>query len=451
MLRAAVVFPLLLAAPVLPAVERPARYLVVLADGQRIESDRLAGWHTPAGSPSLADRPLLEPSNPFRWLRNRTTSLGEPPESYVEFTTGDRLPGIVVAVRQEDAGSHDSLPSHLVIRTPLKFEPPYNRPMPEVRVALRFVRRIVWQRQAQNTYLPGTAIYSDGRWLTFRAARLHAGEVRLLTDDGEHSRERRVPCDDLAELHLPVPESWTSWLEQLAVLCPDRGSRLIHIDTSTGLIATGSLARFDARFEGNSADPDRWVHGIQPAWSLDVLWIPFREIAIYRSFGREEVPLSQIRPRRVVQRPALAEQRGVQVDRSALGSLLSSGSREFGFGLGVLGATDVEFDLPAAARSVRTVFCLDRAAGDGGCVRPEIMIGDPTGAPSWQGPVLVGSSREVDSGEVPIPATREPRVLTLRVDALLTKQPPGADPLDIRDYANWCEPVVRLDIQPPPR
>jgi len=62
------------------------------------------------------------------------------------------------------------------------------------------------------------------------------------------------------------------------------------------LSATASLATFTARFEGNSADPDRWVHGLQPAWSLDILWIPFREIAVYRLFWPTQVPLSRLLP-----------------------------------------------------------------------------------------------------------------------------------------------------------
>src|SRR5207245_1266090 len=109
-----------------------------------------------------------------------------------------------------------------------------------------------------------------------------------------------------------------------------------------------------ARFEGNSSDPDRCVHGLQPAWSLDVLWVPFREIAVYRSFARREVPLSVFTPQRSASQEGVGATPHGQIDRSALGSPLANAKLEFGWGFGVVGGTALEFDLHPAARFFRT-------------------------------------------------------------------------------------------------
>jgi hypothetical protein len=215
-------------------------------------------------------------------------------------------------------------------------------------------------------YQPGIAQYRDGRAQAFRAVRHKSGAAHVLLEDGDLS----IEWDDLAELHLPAVEPWKVWLEQLAALCPTNDTRLLEAETTTGLIVTASTARFSARFEGNSAEPDRWVHGLAPVWSLDILWIPLRDVMMYRSFAQNEVPLSRIGPQQVAGRGGLETARSVQIDRSVHGGVLQNRSSEFGWGFGVGGATELVFDVPAGARSLRTAVCLDQSAEDGGCIRP---------------------------------------------------------------------------------
>ncbi len=69
------------------------------------------------------------------------------------------------------------------------------------------------------------------------------------------------------------------------------------------------------------------------------------------------------------------------------------------------------------------------------------MIG---GKAAFESPLLVGSTRTVDSGTLPIGATA-PRRLVLVADAAVKDRPPGADPFDIRDAVDWLEPVVGFD------
>lgn len=416
----------------------PQRYAALMSGGQRVEGYRLSGWQDGNAVPHLGGQPLLAPDNPFRWLRDRSRPLAELPPAYVEFHNGDRLPGTVIDYRTGLEQPLDPRPAHFLVRVALDFEPPDNKPVAEIRVAAHWVRRIVWQRRGQAAYQPGAALYRDGRTLPFRAARFHSGEAHLLLEGGDE----HLSWSDLAELHLPAVDSWTAYFDELATLCLNHKTRLIAIETTTGLVATSSLERLAPRFEGNSGDSDRWVHGLAPAWSLDLLWIPFRTIACYRSFASHEVPLSRLRPRSVTHSSGLGGRGQIAVDRSPLGTPLRSKSLEFGWGLGVSGGCEIAFDLPAGVRSLRTTVCLDRTAGGGGCIRPRIYANEARGAPLWEGPVLVGSENVVDSGHV---ALNGKSAVVLQIDPLLAGKPAGADPLDIRDHADWCDPVLELD------
>jgi hypothetical protein len=424
------------------AADRQPRYVALLAGGQRIEGDRLSNWYDAGGVPHLAGQSLLAPTNPFRWLRDRTRRLADTPEAYIEFTNGDRLPGIVVDYRSGQDDAFLPEPPHFIVRVALAFEPPENKPVPEIRVLTQFVRRIVWRDRGRASAQPATVIFSDGRSLAFRALRFRAGEINVLLSSGG----QRIAWDELAELNLAAVDPWSAWFDQAAAVCPTASTRLIEIETSTGLLATASLARLAARFEGNSADPDRWVHGLQPAWSLDILWVPFREIVYYRSYARTEVPLSRIAPRLVFHREGIGGSQPVQTNRNVLGGLLASKTLEFGWGLGVGGGTELTFDLPPGARSLRAAVCLDRSAGDGGCVRPRVFANAASGKALWEGPILVGSEKVLDTGAIALqdaaPATK---TIVLQSDPVLTNKPAGADPLDIRDHVNWCDPLVGLD------
>ncbi len=430
----------------------PPRYIGILADGRRIEGQRLSDWHDRNAQPRLDGQMLLEGQNPFRWLRDRSQPLADLPASYIEFHGGDRLPGAVIDYRSGEEAYFDPAPPHLVVRSAQGFEPPENRPVSEIRVALPSVRRIVWQRRGRQPYRPGTALFADGREVAYRAIRWSSGQVHLLLAD---ATSQRIAWTDLAELHLPAADPWNAHWDELAELAAGPKSRLYQIEATSGLVATASLDRLAPRFEGNSSDPDRWVHGVQPAWSLDILWVPCREIVMRRSWSPHEVPLSRIAPREAV----TSSVRGaIEQNRSSLGGPLRSQQLDFGWGLGVHGASRLVFDLPAAASSFRTQVCLDRAAGPGGCIAPRVWLGEPTGSPLWQSGPLVGSAQVADTGNLTLPAVATAsanesaaasdatrRTLVLEIDPLALNRPARADPLDIRDHADWCDPLLVLD------
>ncbi len=419
--------------------ERQPRYAALLANGQRLTGEKLTDWHDKNAMPRLDGQPLLEPSNSFRWIRDRSLPLAELPLSYVELAGGDRFPGTVVDFRTGREQPYDILPPHLVVRPTQVFEAPENRPVGDIRLALASVRRIVWQRRGRMPHQPGTAFYRDGRSVQFRAFRMSSGEAHLLLSEGG---DRRIPWSDLAELHLPDTDPWSAIYDEVAQLCPMLETRLYQIETTTGLVATASLARLAPRFEGNSAESDRWVHGIQPAWSLDILWVPCREIVYRRSWLPREVPLVRL--------PAMAAGKSgaatCAVNRNTHGGALRSQSQDFGWGLGVHGRGSVAFELPPAARAFRTQLCLDRSAGRGGCIVGRVFVNEPAGNPLWQSPQLVGSETIADSGGIGLigPAGGQ-KHLVLAIDSVDQGRPAGADPLDIRDHADWCDPTLDLD------
>ena len=424
------------------AAERQSRYSALLANGQRLTGNKLSDWHEKAALPKLDGQPLLEPSNSFRWIRDRSLQLATLPAAYVEFHGGDRLPGTAVEYRSGQEQAYDPLPPHLIVRTAVNFEPPENKPVSEIRVATASIRRIVWQRRGRQPFQPGTAFYRDGRSVAFRAIRLVSGQVHLLLSEGD----RRIPWSELAEVHFPRVDAWEAHFDELAILCPTIDTRLIQFETSSGLVATASLARFVPRFEGNSADADRWVHGLQPAWSLDILWIPCREIAYRRSYLPREALLARIEPEVAMAESAFADSQSFEINRSDRGGPLRSKSLDFGFGLGVHARSELAFDLPPGVRSVRMQACLDRSAGKGGCIRASLFANQASGNPLWQSPILVGSEQVADTGIVALSGIAGgQKRLVLAVDPVATGRPAGADPFNVRDHVNWCDPVLELD------
>lgn len=64
----------------------------------------------------------------------------------------------------------------------------------------------------------------------------------------------------------------------------------------------------------------------------------------------------------------------------------------------------------------------------------------------YESPLLIGSCRTIDTGRISLPKIEaETTELFLQVDAAHKDRPQGADPLNIRDIADWIEPQLELD------
>ncbi|WP_145087627.1 PDZ domain-containing protein [Anatilimnocola aggregata] len=431
------------------AAQATPRYQGLLQNGQRVQGKALADWHEPQRVPRLDGQPLLDAGNPARWLRDRSQPLAEVPAACVEMHTGDCLPGNTLLAQTGLESKDEPWPAHLVVEPRVHLEPTKERPVPRLRVETSYVRRIIWQRRRKLDYQPGNLFFRDGRTLQFQAYRLDGTTVQILLEEGA----RRVPFSDISELHLPaVPNPWRLHFDELATLCTKPETRLWQFETSHGLIVTGSPERFTPRFEGNGNDSIRWVHALQPAWSLDPLWIPVRDIATWRFFSQTEVPLQRAFELQRGQAAAQASARW-ENNRNILGGPLRSLKTDFGSGLGLQAPGRLSLPLPLGCVAVRTQVCLDRIAGRGGCARVRIKTNDgkqPAEPQLWESPLLQGAEVVADTGRLTLPAiiANTAPHLIIELDQVHEGRPSGADPLDIRDHVNlgdgWLEfdPVV---------
>ena len=275
----------LLREPILP----DARYLGQWVDGGRLTGDRVADWHETKSSPRLANRELFEPQRPIRWLMDNSLAPAGPLESWVEFAGGDCLPGRVVGFRDGTESAKHRWPPHLLVVPYGPLDLPDASPRAHVRLTVPWLRRIVWQRVAER-YQPRTLFLPDGRRLEFRSFRFSATAIQLLRDEGI----REVPFSDVAELHLPPLDPWEAYFDQLAALAPGENVRLVRVETVSGLRATSTTERFQAKGSGDRSAS--WYHLCQPAWSLDPLWLAHETIRVRQYFRPNEVPLSRIDP-----------------------------------------------------------------------------------------------------------------------------------------------------------
>ena len=203
-----------------------------------------------------------------------------------------------------------------------------------------------------------------------------------------------------------------------------------------------SLRAQRASTPGENSRPDSWYHMVQPVWSLDPLWVPFRRIHTRWSFAPHQVPLARLYPAAIVS-PALLPW---HANRNSHGQLLRSAGREYGWGFNVHAHSELSFALPQCAVSFRSRVGLDSLAGAGGCVRTRVYVGSTKNKPVYEAPLLVGSEKTVDTGRIRIPWPSDgPKRLILQVDPANRNYPLGADPLNIRDMLDWLDPRLELD------
>jgi hypothetical protein len=408
------------------------RYAGVWVDGSQASADEVLDWGRSDGRPSLAGKPLFDDKNPLRSLEDTTLPRPIPLDRYVEFRGGDRLPGRVV--RFVDADAATSMPPHLVFEPTGELGLPQVFSRSEVRLLPDWVRRIV-NRSESGVHVPSRALrVAGGGNVPFQELRWRSDGVQLLTDSGVKS----FALSDITILDFGPWNSWDAWRRQLAVLSPSLDSRLMRLELADGTRFTVSRERLRPRTLGGE-DPNRWYQLLQPAWSLDLLAVPHRQIRTRIFFAPEEVPLSAVEPT-VSRHRAVFSQAWeiVHFDENVRGDRLRDGDRDFAWGFGVHAYHELEFELPASARSFRTKLALDPWSGRGGCARGQVQLGERV---LFESPLLVGAAPAVNCGPL---AVRGGATLRLIAEAEPRERPTGADPFDIRDIFNWLEPVVEL-------
>ena len=444
------------AAPGWTAAADPLLYSAGSADGSRVAGGQLTEWQAPTAVPKLNGKPLFDPANPVRWLRAEPPAGGPssdsgPPnssgESCIEFFGGDRLPCTVEEYRSGAENWRERQPPHLVVKPLAGIDSPGTPPRTTVRIAVDWIRRIVWKRRDGRPADPATIHLADGRTIFFRSLRWSTRGVLVLHDQGTE----RIPFDDIAELQMPVRDGWDAYFDTVAMLAPDAASRLMRLETAAGLVATTSLERF--RATGNPPDPRSWQHLVQPAWCLDPLWLSNPEIRMRRFFLPQEVPLSTIAPTSVKRDAKFGGGWSWQTDRSVQGTPLEARRAPldpkptpFGWGFGVQSRCDLVFPLPTIVTAFRSSVALDALARSGGCARASVHANAAGEQPLWQSGFLVGSTEVADTGSLSLAGPDGgQKSLVLVADTAHDGRPTGADPYDVRDLVDWLEPVVSLD------
>ena len=552
----------------------PPRYLAVFDDGQRVEGQNISGWQTVPGVPRLDTTPLQTDQRSLRWLRNRQLEFqnaADPNSGLVMFTSGDQLPGRVVAFEPAQTGT----PAHVVVQTNSDINHPELTPSRSVRVALDYIRSIRWGSHTGTITVPQRIVLRNGRRIHYERLQWKPSALRILTDDGVE----QFSFDQISELSLSAHDVWQSYFKQLATLCSGQLTPIIRVESVTRLVATtsqtrlaaiavapaeerrmaevqlarlqprrrtliarhkseqtrfeqrltsvtrrhdqqmrkldndlrnmrrrmrnateaeikrkteqfsqrtktrlaqqrkASIARYEAQRTRNQkqhADrlrqldnqiqqiqqelrnqsaagnlPQRWKHMFHPAWSLDPLWINFDSIRTRWTFPAHEVPLSCIVPAEIKQHSAFGYSWLWRVNQNVRGGTLSSGGQEYGWGLGVHATSELHFPLPDFATEFRTRVGLDDIVGQGGSVQARVDVHTGSGIHTlFQSQPIIGPHTVQDTGWLALgPTTSAASSLILSIDALAENPPKHADPLDIRDHADWLQPILRLDPQ----
>jgi hypothetical protein len=419
-----------------------ALYTAVMTDGTRTTGGHLSDWANNS-LPKLNGRPLHDQANPIRWLKRETADQPALPAAYLEMVGGDVMPGRVVGMGPSATLQEGELPSYLLVEPTTPVNRPDGPPRATVRILTRWLRRAVWQRRSHDQYEPSTLFYKDGRQLAFRSIRFRGESVSVLSDNGR----REVPLAELAELHMPRMNWWDAYFEQVALLTPDCKLRLMRLETLDGLQATVSPDRVGVIPFGDQNNLDQWYQAVQPAWSMDALFLRHGRIGMRRFYGPHEVPLSLIEPSQTRLRSAMAVGWRPRFDRNVQGGPLISGGKEYGWGLGTQAYTEMDFPLPACAVSFRSAIGLDRVVGGGGCARAIVYAQKAEGQPLFRSDHLIGSDKVVDTGALPLNAGVPDPQLVIVSHPDSSDRPAGADPLDIRDVVDWLEPQLNLDLE----
>lgn len=417
------------------------RWLARFSQGDVVTGSDLGDWSEPGAKPRLQNRDLLDEKNPAVLLLDLQSTAARPePAMFVEFFGGDRLAGEVLQYHAVSPERYEQLPPHVVLRTSAPVQRPDDNVSDTIRVSDRWLRRIVWESVSHHQYMPSSVWLRGGGNIAYRSLRWSDGGFVLLTASGL----RNLSLAEVAEVHLPLRDAWQVYAEQLTTLTPALSSRIVQLDLVDGSRLTTSTERFIPRHWGDRKRSDAWLQLVQPAWSLDPIWVRFPQIVSWSWFDPTEPPLSWSEPAHVRRENVFGSSWQWQRDRNTLGERLQIGSTPYVHGFGVHATTDLHFSLPAMTRQLRVWGGLDQRAESGGSVQLSVL--DSQNANLFVSDPLVGSRLIVDSGWLNLPTNvGENTNVVLRADMLRKDRPAGSDVFDIRDVVNWVDPQVRLD------
>jgi len=232
------------------------RYEAVFADGARVEGDKLSGWGEHPEAPKLDNTALFDAKRQLRWLCDRKLKAWSPGQydSYIEFVGGDRIVG-----RIEGLGRGPHIPEHLLVKPAAPLHEPDKKTFAHVRVLPQRIERVVFQADSRRRLQPGSLFFRDGRRIGFMGLRWKDQSVALLLKDST----RQIETSDIAEIHFPKIDHWKAYWRELAVLSPSCESRMLRVETTSGLVATSSSLRFGASAYSTASLRKRAIEHLQ--------------------------------------------------------------------------------------------------------------------------------------------------------------------------------------------
>jgi len=311
----------------------------------------------------------------------------------------------------------------------------------QVRINPRWLRRIAMHDDELRPYKPGNAWLDHGESLHFRRLKWSPTGVRLLADRDI----RDISWDDLVELHMPTYDRWKAYVEQLAASGAALPANLMYVKTNRGEQLVCPANRFRP-FTEIESDERTWSHHVQPIWCRDPIRILHGEVILLVQRPPTRLPIVW---RHWIPANRKTRQAGnyyhAQYGANVLGEPLISGNRAGSWGIGMMATDKLVLQLPDFVHGFQATVGLDAKAGQGGCARALVRVDDASGDKTlYASPLLIGSTRSHQTGVVDVP----PDAMTLHVvaDPAHRERPSGADPLNIRDFVDWLEPELLLDL-----
>ena len=439
----AILATLLLAAPALAQERRdgerrnrPDRYWAMFRDGTVLIGKDLRDWHERGRMPSLNGKPLFDPNNPLRMLRD-TTIQSQLSGPYIEFANGDVLPGRLIGGMPADPATR--MPTHLLVSVVSPMQA-FDKRTTEIAIKPDHIARVVFTKEPRGPLEPGTLLFNDGRKVKVKAVRWALGGVKALTEEGSIV----AGWIELAEVHPPGFNPIAALLEDALAPTP---RKVEGVDALIGRIATSHGAvltyrRAMLRHEGEG-DARGIMHAIQPAWALQAMRIPVDEI-VTRSYREpRDLPLSAMPGETLLQKSATGFTWPWRRNANVRGNDLVLGSAVGDLGVGTHSYSEIAFDLPAQAKQFSATVGINRAVGNGGCAKVKVYREKVEGKPLWESGFLRGGDSPLKLGPIDVAGAKR---LVLVTDFGHEGRPRGADPLDIRDEVDWLWPSVSVDL-----
>ena len=411
------------------------RYRAWLDDGTQLSARSLPTWPIPGVPYRFDSRDLVQSSNPVRLMvdRQATVTLAPP---YVVLANGDILTGMPTHLAPDEGRVG------LVPRVSVRLESPL-MPLGGTGALVRTDRvlRIVGTSEADAMEPPpGTVVLADGRRLAARSIRWKETGLLVLTEGGIIE----ASFGDLVDVVFPGVDRIAAVMDDNLWAGGSSDAAIARIQMRGGAVITASrVSREVERIRRRSRSTSDASYYCQPAWSDGPLALPEPLVAWIGYRAANEAPLSMLPGETLANRRLISRPAPWLANRALGGGLLASEERESDLGLVTHSHSEIAFDLPVAARTLKIRVGIDRAVGGGGCVRCKILAEKSGGEVLWESGVFQSDGGIRETGLLDVAGLVR---VVLVTEFAHDDRPDGADPLDIRDQVCWLDPLVRLDL-----